>query len=110
MTVQIQAIEFNAREHLVAFIKKKLEKLVQFFDRIIGVQVFLSLDNKNRSVKDKIVKVAIKIPGSQIIVSEMSKTFEEAAALAVQSSKRQLKRYKEKLRARWNFFSILFAI
>ena len=98
MRIQIQSHQFTASQHLLEFIQKKVAKLEQFFDRIIGVEVFLSLDNKASHVKDKIVKIKLDLPGSQIIATESSKLFEESVDLSVDSVRRQLKRHKEKIR------------
>lgn len=98
MRIQIQAKQFAASQQLIDFIEKKLAKLEQFFDRIIGVEVFLSLDNKASQVKDKIVKIKLDLPGNQIIATERSKLFEESVDMSVSSIRRQLKRHKEKIR------------
>ncbi|MGB1205442.1 MAG: ribosome hibernation-promoting factor, HPF/YfiA family [Chitinophagales bacterium] len=98
MKVQIQAKQFSAGQHLIDFIEKKLTKLEQFFDRIIDTEVFLSLEGGDSSVRDKVVKIKVNLPGNQIIASERSKLFEEAVDLSVSSLSRQLKRHKEKLR------------
>ena len=98
MKVQIQAKQFSAGQHLIDFIEKKLAKLEQFFDRIIDTEVFLSLEGGGATVKEKVVKIKVNLPGNQMIATERSKLFEEAIDLSVSSLSRQLKRHKEKLR------------
>ncbi len=98
MRVQIQAVEFTAGQHLIEFINKKIGKLDQYFDKIIDVQVFLRLDKKNSSVKDKVVTIKMKVPNNQVVATEVSKNFEKAVDLSVDSLRRQLKRYKGKMR------------
>jgi len=98
MKIQIQAIQFTADQKLVNFIERKLQKLEQFFDRIIDAEVYLSLDSRASHIKDKVVKIKVNVPGSQVIATESSKIFEEAVDMSVHSLKRQIKRYKDKVR------------
>lgn len=97
MNVQIHAKEFTASEQLTDFIRQKVEKLRQYFDHIIDVEVFLSLESKNSQVKDKVAKVKVNIPGHQLVAGESSKVFEEAIDLSIDSLKKQLTRHKEKM-------------
>ena len=45
MNVHIQTVHFDADTKLVEHVRTKLEKLQQFHDRIIKVDVFLKLNN-----------------------------------------------------------------
>ena len=94
----MQSIQFVAGEQLKEFTQKKVEKLEQFFDKIIHAEVFFSLDNKSSSIKDKNVTIKLKVPGNQVVATSVSKTFEQAVDDATASLQRQLKKYKEKLR------------
>lgn len=98
MRIHIQAIQFTASEQLINFIEKKTGKLEHFYDRIIDVEVYLTLDSKSSQIKDKVVRIKVNLPGGQIVATEDSKAFETAVDLALDSATRQLKRYKEKLR------------
>ena len=94
MRIHIQAIQFTASEQLIDFIEKKISKLEHFYDRIIDVEVYLTLDNKSSHIKDKVVRIKVNLPRVQLVASERSKLFETATDLSVDSIKRQLKRYK----------------
>jgi putative sigma-54 modulation protein len=94
MKVQVEAVSFKADQKLLDFIEGKLSKLDTFFDRIIEVNVSLKLENSGQ-VKDKIMELRVSVPGDVLVVKEVSKTFEGATDAAVDSMKRQLKRYKE---------------
>ena len=94
MKVQVEAVSFKADQKLMDFIESKLSKLDTFFDRIIEVNVALKLENSGQ-VKDKIMELRVAVPGDVLVVKEVSKTFEESTDQAVDSMKRQLKRYKE---------------
>lgn len=96
MNIQIHAHEFSASEQLVDFIRRKLTKLEQYYDHIIDAEVFLSLENKSSTVKDKASKIRLSIPGHQLIGSSASKSFEDAIDNAIDAIKTQLTRHKEK--------------
>lgn len=96
MKIQIQSVHFDADVSLKDFINKKLNKLEQFYDRIIDSDVVLSMEQLNTQVKDKVVTIKTNVPGATIIAKEKSKKFEEAIDLAVDSLKKQLAKHKEK--------------
>jgi putative sigma-54 modulation protein len=98
MKVVTHAVHFDADQKLLDFIERKLAKLEQFFDRIIGVDVFLKLENSSK-VKDKVAEIKLNVPGATIIVKEIALTFEAAVDIALDSLKRQLIKHKEKERA-----------
>ena len=52
MNVNIQSVHFDADSKLIGYVKRKLEKLENFSDRIIRVNVFLKLDNVVHAIKD----------------------------------------------------------
>ena len=95
MNVQFHPSGFAAAEQLKDFIEKKLDKLETFFDKIIDADVYLKLESHHQ-VKDKAAEIKLNVPGVALFSSETSKTFEAATDLAVESLRRQLKKYKEK--------------
>lgn len=97
MRVRTEAVQFKADQKLIEHIDKKLQKMDQFFDRIIEAKVTLKLENSGQ-VKDKIAEVQLSVPGDVLIVKETSKTFEASIDTAVDVLKRQLIKYKERLR------------
>jgi putative sigma-54 modulation protein len=99
MKIYTQAVHFTADQKLKDFIQKKLSKLDQFSDRIVDARVVLKLENSGQ-VKDKIVEVSLKIPGTVLFVKEISKTFEASVDKAIDSLKKQL--VKHKLRRKSN--------
>ena len=98
MKVQTQSVHFSADRKLIDFIEKKLKKLEQFFDRIIEASVILKLENSGQ-VKDKIVEVKLAIPGNTLFVKESNKTFEASVDGAIETLRRQLIKYKERLKS-----------
>ena len=99
MKVHTQSVHFSADRKLLIFIEKKLAKLSQFFDRIIDADVVLKLENSGQ-VKDKIAEVKITLPGSVLYVKESNKSFEASIDSAIASLKRQLIKYKERMRGK----------
>ena len=99
MNIQITSIHFTADHKLTEFIQTKVEKLDQYFDRIVRADVILKLENSGQ-VRDKIVEIRLKVPQDTLIVKESNKTFESATDSAIDNIKRQIKRYKEKMSPR----------
>lgn len=99
MKVQTQSVHFSADAKLLEFLQAKLEKLEQFFDRIIDATVTFKLENSGQ-IRDKIVEIKLAIPGGVLFVKETSKTFEASIDSAAQALKRQLIKYKERARAK----------
>lgn len=97
MKVYIEAVQFKADQKLLDFIEKKLSKMEVFFDRIINARVVLKLENSGQ-VRDKVVEVRLNVPGETLLASSVSKTFEASVDEALDSLKRQIQRYKEKIR------------
>ena len=97
MRVHTESVQFKADQKLLSFIEKKLGKMEQFFDRIIEAKVVLKLENTGK-VKDKIAEVRLRVPGEILIAKDSNKTFEASIDAASSSLKRQLIKYKERLR------------
>ena len=96
MNVQIQAVHFDANIKLLDHVNRKLEKLQNFNDRIVQVNVFLKLDNVVHSIKDKIAEIRVHIPRNNFFVKSTSKSFEESFDDALGTMIGQLKKNKEK--------------
>ncbi len=98
MKVTVQTPNFIADAKLINFIEKKLNKLEQFYDRIIFADVFLKVQ-KTSEKENKSVEILLSVPGGDMIVKKEARTFEAGTDECVQSLERQLKKRKEKLRA-----------
>jgi len=98
MDVKIQTVHFNGDEKLIDLVRRKIEKLNTFHDRITKVDVFLKLDNVVHTLKDKIVELRVHVPKQDFFVKATSKSFEESFDSAFLSIVNQLKRKKEKLK------------
>jgi putative sigma-54 modulation protein len=99
MTVHVQALHFDADKKLVEYITKKLEKLNQYHERIIKVDVILNLDNVKHSIKDKIAEIRVHVPRADFFVKSTSKSFEVSFEEAFDALVQQIKKKKQRLAA-----------
>ena len=102
MIVHVQAIHFDADNRLIENVNRKIEKLQQYHDRIIKVDIFLILDNVAHNIKDKIAEIRVHVPRSDFFVKATSKSFETSFDEALDAMIQQIKKKKEKLAA-WYF-------
>jgi putative sigma-54 modulation protein len=99
MIVHVQALHFDADKKLVDYITRKLEKLNQYHDRIIKVDVILNLDNVKHAIKDKIAEIRVHVPRGDFFVKSTSKSFEASFEGAFDALVQQIKKKKERLAA-----------
>lgn len=99
MKIRVQSIHFNADKKLLDFIQRKVDKLDQFFDQIIGGEVYLKLENVEDEA-NKISEIKLIVPGGTMFAKEQCKTFEEATDLSIESLKKQITKHKEKMRTK----------
>lgn len=97
MKISIQSVNFNASKKLIAFIQKRMDKLDNYYDKIIYSDVYLKVENTSAK-ENKTVEVKVHVPGDEFIVKKQCKTFEEAIDNAASSSERVLLKIKEKTR------------
>lgn len=97
MDVKIHSIHFNADQKLLDFVNEKVGKLQQYYDNIIAIEVFLRLD-KNESKENKIAEIKVLIPGKELFAKKQCASFEEATDLSTEALRRQIRKYKGKLR------------
>jgi len=96
MNVQIQTVHFVADSKLLEHVNARIEKLKTFHDKIIGMEVYLKLDNMSQQVRDKVAEIKVHVPKHSYFVKHQSKTFEESFDVAFNSMVTQVKRQKEK--------------
>lgn len=100
MKLQVHSVHFHADVKLINFIQKKIDKLETFYDRLVGGEVFLRLNNQG--VENKTVEIKIKVPGSQLFAKEHARSFEAATDMAANALRMQLKKFKNKIKAKKN--------
>ncbi len=97
MNIQIHSVRFDADKKLIDFVQQKLEKLSQFGEDIVNVEVFLRLD-KDQDRENKISEIKLDVSGKPLFAKKQSKTFEEATDGAVDALKKQITKHKQKKR------------
>ena len=97
MDVQIHSVHFDADKKLIDFVENKVNKLDQFYDNIIGAEVFLRVE-KDQSPDNKLTEIKLQIPGSDLFAKKQTDTFEESTDLAVNALRKQLTKRKDKQR------------
>jgi len=97
MDINIHSIHFDADKKLINFIENKVNKLIQFYDNIIGAEVFLRLEN-DQSTENKVAEIRLDIPGSDIFAKKRSKSFEESVDNVIEALRKQIMKHKEKQR------------
>ena len=95
MNIKINSVKFKATEKLENFVNDKVQKLERTFDNITSCEVVLKVD-KPESENNKIVEIQLVLPGQTLFNSKQAGSFEEAVLLAVDATKSQLGKYKEK--------------
>ena len=98
MKINVQATNFNVDQKLVEFTQRKIDKLYQFYDKILSVDVVFKVENTTDRV-NKFAEIKIGIVGENVVVKKICKSFEESIDLSVRAAERMLIRHKELLRS-----------
>lgn len=96
VNLKISSVHFDADKKLLEFVQEKVDKLGNYYDKIIDGDVILKIDNNNTG-ENKIAEIKLKVPGNDIFAKKQCKSFEEATDSAIEALRRQLKKHKEKL-------------
>lgn len=98
MEVKINSVHFNADQKLLEFVNKKVSKLDTFFDGIIKAEVTLKVA-KPETTKNKVSELKLLTPSmGNLFAKKQADSFEEAIDLAIDAIKKQIAKYKEKLK------------
>ena len=97
MDIKISSVHFDADKKLLDFIDKKVNKLVKFYEDIIGAEVYLRLEN-SQDLENKVAEIRLLVPGYDLFAKKQSKTFEEATDTAIEALRQQIVKHKEKQR------------
>ena len=97
MKISVKSLHFNADSKLIEYVEKKLNRLSRYFDRTVDAEVHLKVQDTGSRIQDKITEIKIHVPGGWLMDKKTGKTFEEAVDESIDTLKRQLLRYKEKM-------------
>lgn len=99
MNIQIHSVKFDADRKLLKFINQKVNKLSQFSNEIISVEVFLRL-RKDQERENKLVEMKVEYPRGPLFAKKQSKSFEESTDNVIEALKKQITKQKEKMRGK----------
>ena len=94
MNVQIQSVKFDADKKLIEFVENKMSKLARF---ATGAEVILKLD-KDFEKGNKVATITLHMPGEDMVAEHRARAFEEAIDEAIDALKRQIEKFKEKVK------------
>lgn len=97
VNLKISSVHFDADRKLIEFIQNRVDKLANYYDKIIDGEVILKVENSN-DTENKVAEIKLLVPGNDIFAKKQCKSFEEATDNAVEALRRQLKKHKEKLK------------
>jgi putative sigma-54 modulation protein len=98
MNIQVNTVHFTPDQKLTDFVNKKVSKLDTYFEGIIGVEVIMKVV-KPETANNKVAEIKLSIPGTDYLFAEkQADSFEEAIDLAIDAIRRQLTKFKEKLK------------
>jgi putative sigma-54 modulation protein len=97
MKVNITSVHFKTDQKLEQYIQEKVEKLSGLYDGLIGKEVTLRVE-KNEKEGNKVVEIRLLIPGNDLFAKKQSKSFEQSTDVAVEALRKQLVKYKEKVK------------
>ena len=98
MHIQITARQFKAGEDLREHITRRVNKLSQFYDGITDVHVVLSMDQPAHD--HKYAEITAHVYRQTLSAHDEGSTHEEAVDRCVDHLRKQLLRYKAKLRSK----------
>ncbi|MEL6445334.1 MAG: ribosome-associated translation inhibitor RaiA [Bacteroidota bacterium] len=96
MQTRITARHFQASDGLRTHIEQSLSKLTRYYDGIVDAHVVLNGDDR---ATDKSAEVALNVYRQTLTASETGPSHEVAVDGCVKQLRRQVQRYKEKLRS-----------
>jgi len=99
MNVNINTVQFKADKDLKSFISERVNKLSGLYNGVVGGEVTLRIDNAEKE-NDKVSEIKLMVKGNNLFAKKQSKTFEEATDSAVEALRKQLLKYKEKIKER----------
>ncbi|MFD2532404.1 ribosome hibernation-promoting factor, HPF/YfiA family [Gracilimonas halophila] len=97
MKTTFTARHFEASADLQQYCRDSVEKLEQFYDRIVMCDIILEPTPSDENPQQ--AELIVKVPRKVLTVKESAKTYEQAVHNAIDTISRQLKRYKEKMHA-----------
>jgi ribosomal subunit interface protein len=100
MNVIVESVHFKADQKLIDFCEKRVNKLDSFFEGLLGAEVTLRLQ-KDDEKENKFAEIKISAPANEILFAKkQAKTFEEAVDLTVDALRKQIDKFKGKIKSK----------
>ena len=93
MNIQITARGFKAPERLKKYIREKLGRKGQVYEGVIDAEIILSYEKQTQ-----VVEIKLNLNQKSIFVCEKSDDIFKSIDYALDSTERQIKRFKERRR------------
>jgi putative sigma-54 modulation protein len=97
MKVNITSVHFKTDKKLENFIERKIGKLSGMMEGVIGSDVTLKIE-PSEAKENKVAEIRLQIKGYDLYAKKQSKTFEHATDTAIDALKKQLEKYKGRIR------------
>lgn len=97
MNITFTARHFDASSELQDYCRDYVQKLEQFFDRIVVCDIILEPTAEDENPHQ--AELIMKVPRKVITVKESADSYKQALHNAVETASRLLKRYKQKMKA-----------
>lgn len=94
MKTTFTARHFDSSKDLHAFAEDAVQKLDQFYDRILTCDIILEPVPDDEDPQQ--AELNVKVPQKLLNAKEKAPSYEQAINLVIESMSRQLKKYKEK--------------
>lgn len=101
MNTQITARHFKASPTLRAYAEQRVTRLNQYYDGITDVHVILEI--LNPAMDERQAEIGINVYRQKLTSREVGVSHEEAIDRCVDNLKRQILRYKDKLRGKHKY-------
>lgn len=95
MKTTFTARHFNASQSLQEYSRDAVEKLENYYDRIVMCDIILQPSNSNENPNK--AEINVKVPRKVLNASAEAPSYEQAVHDAVENVIRQLKKYKDKM-------------
>ncbi len=95
MKTTFTARHFEASADLQQYCRDSVQKLEQFYDRIIMCDIVLQPTPSDENPQQ--AEIIVKVPRKVLKAQEAAASYEQAVHNAVETLSRQLKKYKDKM-------------
>ncbi|MDG3582017.1 MULTISPECIES: ribosome hibernation-promoting factor, HPF/YfiA family [Galbibacter] len=100
MQINFEYDNVAASSRLEELTRKRVNKLVDKYDFIVRADVFFKTENTSSKNTGKICKIRVSVPGPRLFAEASHEKFEMSIAEATEDLDKQLKKRKEKMKAR----------